>query len=327
MKNLNEIASIISNKMQEIISDIPGDYKSVICPERIFNSDYAPKVEDFIKKSNSNYVGEYEAPLEMPYPKTLFLVFKLGQGQTNMAVTNMPISIQCLSEENDLQIAREILNRYVEEVNFKYLNGIVQTYFTPEVLSSSEEVYTGFRALYSQRGYIRVPEEGIAFVTNIYIENSNGEYFNLPFIHESDNYSAQPDAISFSGYDGRTMALNRQSTSTITINTYLWNYTQEQIDSVGEEQQRLFENINSFCKKVLKANRNMNQKFKIALVTNIVLNDEDIDSDTKYIIINSEKRLLQSESWYVLYNRSHGQDWGNLEPYSLSFTEAKEQEE
>ena len=158
------IVNTIITELQGVFDAMPqpedGDlnpYKIIVCPERIFVDDYAAAEQEYVASiSDSNELFE-ENPNESPYKKIIFVVVKLGSGQKNMAVTGYSLSIQVLSEENDFLFSRALLDKFVNEYNFVYANEMMHSFFPPEMTSSQDSVYIGFRALYSLRGFIRVP--------------------------------------------------------------------------------------------------------------------------------------------------------------------------
>lgn len=306
MKTEAEILSIIADGIAQSVSQMEeyGDYNVIVCSERIFLDDYAPKVEDYIARisvdigADGSYdLGDegYEDPIQMPYQHTIFFVLKLGQGEINFAVFNCPISIQIVSEENSLDAARAMMMAFIRERNFRYIDGIVQSYFTPEVSSSDQEMYAGFRGLYSVRGSVKVPDDGIMFITNVMVKMEEDlEPFELPFLTATLDHSAQPDPQAFSGNSGMTMSINRMTTQAVSITTYLWN---------GED------GPGRFSKAVIGAMTNMNRKFRIICVSNV----EDDHGDA----------IAVCDDTFILTNAHYSQEWGDIAPWSLTFAKSK----
>lgn len=314
MKTLSEITNIIAKQIGKIAEtlDISEDYKIIVCPERIFVDDYAPAEDEYIKHLSELGSIDYDNPNESPYAKTIFIVIKCGSGQRNMAVINTDATIRILSEENDFDVARTIMESFIATYNFKYLKeyGIVQAYFMPEMDASMEEVYTGFRCLLSSKGFIRVPEPGILFVQDVLVSLDGEKYIRLPFTDFKYNHATQPDPQAFAGNKGNTMALNIQATQTVSFSTYLY------INSDDEE-------LTAFSKAVIAAQSHINKKFNLVLRTNI----EDDDDGVKYFDDPDEQKLIPLvDSWFILTDVSYAQDLGDLSPFSLSFTRALEEE-
>lgn len=322
MKSALEVTSIIAQGLAQAASEIPeySDYNIIISTERIFLDDYAPKVEDYITRVNAQDIEEqgYERPIEMPYQHTIFFVVKIGQGQVNFAVWNTPITIQCLSEENDFKAAEAIMKKFIQGVNFEYRDGIIQSYFVPEVTDALSEIYAGFRALMTARGYLRVPEDGIVFVQDIYVNNINGEtgtateddWFKWPFISIVFDHSATPDPQAFSGQYGSTMALNRTNTQTFSMNCYLFNYEN------GSESE---EKLSAFSVNIIKAMNDQNRKFNMIVRTNVM------DPEGTAGEIDEFVPLFGDDMYWVLTHASLSQQWGDLNTWSLTFTRARKE--
>ena len=285
------LINIIVKQIGKVAEKYAPDKDVVVCPERIFVDDYLPKEEQYVAVNGQLPSLDQDDPNEPPYADKVFVVVKLGSGQKNMAVSNSIVTIQVLSENNDFVAARDILDSFSSEYNFKYEDGIVQAYFTPEVAASQESIYTGFRALLSIRGFVRVPEEGFAFADAMYV--TVGEYgirSRIPFMNYSYNYTAQPDPQAFAGTQGQTMALNRQSTETVSFSTYL---------QFGQNAP-----YNDFSHAVLEARNHLNRKVRIEVRSNL--------DDVTLI-----------DEWFVLSGIHYEQELGDMAPWLISFTRAK----
>jgi len=163
------------------------------------------------------------------------------------------------------------------------------------------------------RGFVRVPEPNIMFATNVLIDMGNG-WENYPFINIAFDHAAQPDPQPFPEYHGATMSLNRMTTQAVSVTSYLWKNS-------GSAS------INAFCKAVMKAMNDMNKKFKLAVLSNIEADSNDEDYDEAIQEPNGEKRYYPiMASYFVLTNAHYTQDWGDLNPWVLTFSRAKETE-
>lgn len=329
MKTISEITEIISNAIanaaQEVSqSECPDvnidEYHIVVCTERVFVDDYEkPKPADLLRE-NFDYEGNIEDPIDMPYQKTIFIVLKFGQGQINQAVLNVPVRIQCLSEQNDFAVASAVLRVFCNKYNFEYTDGLTMSFYTPDVASSTQEMYEGYRSLLSCSGTVKVPETGVAYVTEVWSYDAvENKWFKIPFITMNGSWSAQGDPQSYAGRNGRTMNINRQSSSTLSFSCYMWN--------VGDDC------LTRFTKSILFAKYHMNQRFKLYFKTNLVVykNEEMFDEDL-YNRIKDAQENLSEDSYYMPYSEgtfslvsvSYGQTWGDINTVSLSFTEAEE---
>lgn len=320
MKTLTEITNIIAKQIGAIAESAATDYNVVVCPERIFVDDYLPEEERYVQSLGEMASMDADSPQDLPYQKTIFVVIKIGSGQANMGVSNYSCTLQVLSEADDFVAARQLLDSFIAEYNFEYRDGIVQSYFTPDMGGSQESVYTGFRALMSCRGNVRVPESGLVFVTDVLVSFDGKTYFNLPYLNVMYNHSCQPDPQAFAGTKGRTMALNRQSTQTITFDTYLWNKGVYEAGGGAEASQTQDSMLDLFSINVVKAHSDMNKKFKLMVRTPIGrhgVNADGVDESggnlcvlssgikvlaSKYKEVSSTSEMNEADTLYLLSN-------------------------
>lgn len=320
MMTITKITNEISKKIQQIANEImndadqteiSGDFQVVICPERIFFDDYLPKEEEYIARNEEMPEFEQLGPNDSPYKNTVFIVLKFGTGQRNYAVSQSDLNIQVVSEENDFTFARELMDRFIARWNFKYdpQSGFIMSFFNPSNSSSQDEVYAGFRTLMNARGFVRVPEAGMMFISEIIFTDGDAS-FSIPFINLSYNYTAQPDPASFSGFNGKTMALNKQSTTVASFNTYL---TVKNDDESNQDAS----NWLAFSNAVFAAIRgNMNKKFSLTFRTPYIDDSDPLD----------EKPVDLMDSNFVLVGFTYNQELGDISPISLTFAEAKKEE-
>lgn len=314
MMEYSKVITTISKQLGEIAKGITEDYDIVICPERIFVDDYLPSIEQYYERNSELPSLDVETPEEIPYANTIFVVIKIGSGQRNMAVSETTITLQVMTEENDFVVTKKILDTFLAEYNFEFKDGIIQSYFNPEMVSSTDSVYSGFRAMYNCRGTLRIPEDNLLFVQDIMvgIPDGNGitEMHKIPFISQSYDNQASTDPQPLSGYNGVTLNLNRQTTQTVTLNTYIFYFS-----DVGNDKEKAW--VNRFAKAVLRSQKDMNRKFKIAIRTNIE-GTEPEDEGGKICLTND---------WYTLVGTTYNQDWGDISTWALTFSRSKEREE
>lgn len=284
MKTLTEITNIISKQMGEVAKEAATDYDIIVCPERIFMDDYLPKAESYLQSMSEFPQDDSDSPQDLPFKNTIFVVIKLGSGQANMGVANYSCTLEVLSEEDDFTAARQLLDSYVAKYNFEYIDGIMQSYFTPDMGGSQESVYTGFRALLSCRGNVRVPEEGAVFITDVLMSFDGKFFFEVPYISVMYNHSCQPDPQAFAGTRGRTMALNRQSTQTITFDMYLWRPHTETSSGLAYSVSSHDDWLGVMSEKIIEAHSSMNTKFRLMVRTPI--------ADTRRKTVESKRYMV-----------------------------------
>lgn len=311
--SIADIKKVIEEKLNALLVQQneanSTEYKPTISTERAFI--------DVVKEQQEN-------PEDMTQKDTIFFVLKFGKGSWNFAVANLPVTIEVLSEANTMDGAQQLLRDFAASVNYRWeeLNsqtgeGIIQTYYEPEVTNALSEVYEGFRSLMVMSGNVRIPTAGAVLVTNVFFSTTNSagawtDESEIPFITLDFSHTAQPDPQAFpqvvtvngekildttSGY---TTALNKQTTDTLSITTYLFNYGSSSSDP-----------FSLYIMDTIK-NNNMNRKFRLRLRTNVK------DGANGY--------LDMCDEYFVLANNHYNQDWGNTAPIILSFTRAKKEE-
>lgn len=314
MMEYSKVITTISKQLGAIAKGITEDYDIVICPERIFVDDYLPSIEQYYERNSELPSLDVETPEEIPYANTIFVVIKIGSGQRNMAVSETTITLQVMTEENDFEVTKKILDMFLAEYNFEYRDGIIQSYFNPEMVSSTDSVYSGFRAMYDCRGTLRIPEDNLMFVQDIMVgipdEKGVTEMHKIPFISQSYDNQASTDPQPLSGYNGVTLNLNRQTTQTVSLNTYLFYFS-----DVGNDKEKAW--VNRFAESILRSQRNMNRKFKIAIRTNI--NGESAEDEGGKVCLAND--------WFTLVGTTYNQDWGDISTWALTFSRSKEREE
>ena len=323
MKTLDEIVQIMADEITEVAEKVDiGDYHVIICPERVFVADYLKPSEEDLIRGSRNMGDDIDNPLDVPYQHTIFVVLKFGAGNTNGSVLTQPVTIMCLSEEDDYKVSNRILRKYCEEYNFEYKNGMVAKFMMPSVIQSASEVYEGFRAQLSCTGELKVAEDGAIFVTEVWWFNEK-KWIRIPFIQMNDSWNASIDPQSFAGFQGRTMNLNRQSTSAISFSAYLWDTS---IDGVGE-----------FSRNILNADTEMNRKYRLCFLTSIKATSvptganadmikqlwkDRAESNGETYEDDSLGYLPMSLKDYTLTGRAYGQNWGDVSAWSIAFSES-----
>lgn len=316
MKSLIEITNDIARQLGTVARQITEDYDIIICPERAFLDDYLPRVEEYYERQSETESLDSDSPADLPYQKTIFVVIKVGSGVRNMGISNSDVTIECLTEENDFEVTRAILDAFLEEYNFEFRDGMLQSYFNPEMGSSMDSVHTGFRAMYHCRGSVRIPVDGLVFVQDALVSFSpsgseNAEWVQLPYLSLAYSSDATADPQAFSGQLGRTANLNKQTVQTISLTTYLF-YDPSATSKNGTL-------MNGFSLATIRSQMEMNKKFHLALRTNI--------ADSSATEIKGERRLCIADDWFTLSNATYEQDLGDASPWSLVFSRALEREE
>ena len=130
---MEEIVGVISSQFADVIN-LNNDYYNGV-DVYVVNEQYFNKIKD--RKKNRIYiVVKFLAP-SVDFNQTVF-----------------PIEIQAVSEENGLEMCQNLLYEFANRYNLKWdADKIVQqVYSGPNTVSTFNEVFEGFRALFSMSG-------------------------------------------------------------------------------------------------------------------------------------------------------------------------------
>ena len=88
------------------------------------------------------------------HPKTIYINVKFLEASLYYGQTNLPVTLNILSEQNSFDVCRTLIMDFVTQFNLQRDSSgdILQRYDTPVVLSNFNEVGTGFRSLFACRG-------------------------------------------------------------------------------------------------------------------------------------------------------------------------------
>lgn len=291
---IEELAQTVRNELAVIISEYneqTGQELSFeICTSR-----------DIIERSQTLHE---DSPRDRPDINKLFFVITAEKGQRNFAAEEAPITIQCLSMEDTIIGAYDIMASFVATYSYTDTDGYIQVYFTPTVMSASSQVFTGFRALCSVSGVVTLVDSSLLMFDEVIFYNGS-DPLRLPFINIGYSYQASSDPRAFSeeqDANGSSESLNTTNVKTVSIVTYMWNFKTSETSKT------------TFSQMVMEAiNGNMNKKFHILLHTNL---SDDSSNDNPWI-----------DDWYVLKSASMQQEYFKPSPWALVFAKAREKED
>lgn len=149
---MEEIVNIISNQFADIIT-INSDYYSNL-DIYVVNEQYFNQIKD--RKKNRIYVVvKFLAP-SLDFNQTVF-----------------PIELQAISEENGLEICQNLLYEFAQKYNLKWDEGkiVQQVYSGPSTVSNFNEIFEGFRTLFSMSGAFIITKKA-NYLTVYFIENA-----------------------------------------------------------------------------------------------------------------------------------------------------------
>lgn len=326
MKTNREITEIIKKSIFAAYKDFASNQANLIG-----EGDYDIKIGDQRILESEKEADEQNTPQDEKKSNRIYVVVKLGNGQYNFAVSNFTCEIQVISEDGSFDIAQGLLRQFIENVNFEYVDGIIQTFLNPEIVQENADVYIGVRAILSCKGNIIVPESDpfANLITNVEFSWDSGvTWAELPFINVTFGWLTTPDPQAFppktlnapinlaegiTDHGGWTSSVNKQSTTTIGFTTYLFDFNSKSVTGYDTTIKATgykangYEAISYQLFSVVMGNE-INKQFRIRMKSSV-------GTGTTYFL----------DDYFVLTGYNTNQAWGNTAPISLTFTKAAKQ--
>lgn len=104
----------------------------------------------------------------------IYIVVRLGSSSVVFGQTVLPVTIMALTEENKIELTRNLLMQYALTFNLKRVDNdtIQQVYEAPNVISNFEAVYSGYRSVINVSG-VFVVSPHVNFYNLWYYQNLN----------------------------------------------------------------------------------------------------------------------------------------------------------
>lgn len=169
MELTNEILTIISNELAEIINSKPDMYNG-------FPIEIAEE--------------QYFYNFKRQEPGKIYIVIKFLDAPLNYEQIILPVHIQAISEQDKLDVCRSLLFEFASKYNlyknnYKEEDKTMQQYYnSPYVLSNFNEVFEGFRSL--------------LFVSGTFLITNNANYCTAYFsLKENDDREKKEKCIAY----------------------------------------------------------------------------------------------------------------------------------
>lgn len=161
----------------------------------------------------------------------IYVVISYDGANNNFAEYVVPFTLNVLSENNDLDIAKELLNTFALRFNLASIvievdgvkQKLLQLFDTPLVNDAFSEVDSGYRALMSLEGSFVIASNTNDLTSVEFLDSETQTYINIPFItgviEFTNTVLPEPQGDTY----GRNKTINLNQTITISIATYLLN--------------------------------------------------------------------------------------------------------
>ena len=199
---------------KEILALVRDELVGVMDENYSYYEGYEFKISEeqfFVKPSQAN-------------PKMIYIVLRFSPISVHFGQTIVPFQIQAISEENNIEICRNLFEDLVAKHNLGYNEDetIQQLYESPYVGSSFNKVMTGFRTLVSVSATF-VVSKNANFYKYYYLYEENGveKTVEIPCVTKAFNGAFQLDTQPFFGSNNLTKSEGTVYTLTYSIVTFL----------------------------------------------------------------------------------------------------------
>lgn len=193
-------------------------------------------------------------------PNMIYMAIRFGGATFQYEQTAYPFTIIAMSEQNSINVCQRLLSAFAEKYNLNVSedNQIRQYYVLPTDVENFNEVYNGYRSVFTMSGTFLICE-GARVGELIYIQDDGTEW-NVERLSKLANSDIQQDTQLFYEHSQNkgqtTKAFVDYGESISTFGTNSFNVT-------------CYLKTNEFCDKVLDAylglNKGINTKFKFKL--------------------------------------------------------------
>lgn len=147
-KNINydEIINLIKNEFIETMEMNPTYYEGV----------------NFVLSREQFFV--YKENFE---PNTIYAVIKFGSTSVDFGSQVVPVTLNVLSEQNNIEIAQNLLNEFAETYNLTrgFDNTIQQIYTSPQITSNFNLMFSGYKS--------------VMFLSGTFIISKNANFYKI----------------------------------------------------------------------------------------------------------------------------------------------------
>lgn len=215
---------------------------------------------------------EFTKEVEL-HPNGIYIVISFGTASTNFGQSEIPVFLECVSEENSFIVARDLLSSFVVTFNNSRNGSVYQQWESPTLNSKFNEVGKGFRSMLYVSGSMSIGAQiNINDIAKIYWKNGD-DYEEIQFLSFNEGYQASLQPQVYPDQNGFAKSQAEYATYTISFSTF---------PLTGE----FFQKIN----EVKYSGGHENDSFTLKLV--MVENDTGSPDDDGYEI--EDMRLLSA---------------------------------
>ena len=154
---------------------------------------------------------------------TIYINAKFSPASINFGQVSLPITLTAMSEHNNIEKCQRLLLDFSQYWNLKTLQvsdySVFQIYSSPSVNSNFNEVYDGFRSVFSISGTFLISKNSNMCTLYYYKDNNTKE--EIDCISSQINFTVQVDSQAYYNSDNFTESVSQIGTLAVGVSAYL----------------------------------------------------------------------------------------------------------
>lgn len=172
----------------------------------------------FVLSNEQQYVKE-----DKRQKNTLYIVVKFMPATINFGQVVLPITVTAVSEHNNIEKCQRLLLDFSQYWNLKTIRisdySVYQIFSSPSIISNFNEVYDGFRSVFSMSGTFLISRNSNECSLYYYVGDETTD--EVECISSQINFSIQLDPQAYYNTQNRTESVAQIGSLAIGITAYL----------------------------------------------------------------------------------------------------------
>ena len=152
-------------------------------------------------------------------PDTMYIQVKFGAASTNFGQAVLPLSMEVIGINQDVQLTQELLSIFVNTYNRLSVGDIMQFFLTPVVSQNNIPIYEGYRSLFIVSATFVISNKFIT-INELKYKTGDDEYETVEVIGYNDSVEAALNPQPYPDGKGRTKSYGSYQTFAFSITTY-----------------------------------------------------------------------------------------------------------
>jgi len=165
--------------------------------------------QSFIKEKDKN-------------PEGIYVVVRFNRASTVLNQSVLPVILTIMGFENEVENTQSLFNKFISENNMKVENDITQIWMSPEVILNFNNVWTGYRSLFTISGTFVIGNGTVRInkITYKYTSDEEVKTEDIAVIGFMDITEASINTQPYSNTKGRTRSHGSFITNAFSIVIY-----------------------------------------------------------------------------------------------------------